>query len=47
MGNRNSNTGRRLADVDLQILSQRSQLQPHVVQQLYAAFMDRAGRDGR
>ena len=46
MGNRNSR-GRTLSDQDLSIFTQQSQLQPHVIQQLYEAFQERAGRDGR
>ena len=46
MGNRNAR-GRPLSDQDLRLFSQQSQLQPHVIQQLYDAFQERAGKDGR
>ena len=46
MGNRNGST-RPLSNQQIQMLSQQSQLQPFVIQQIYEAFMDRAGKDGR
>ena len=46
MGNRNSR-GKALSDQDIRVFSQQSQLQPHIIQQLYDAFSERAGRDGR
>lgn len=46
MGNQ-STRGRTLSDYDIRMFSQQSQLPPHIVQQLYEAFLERAGRDGR
>ncbi|CAF1368373.1 unnamed protein product [Rotaria sordida] len=46
MGNR-SDRNQTLSDYDTSILSQQTQLPPHILQQLYEAFMERAGRDGR
>ena len=46
MGNQ-SVSGRTLSDQDIRLFSQQTQLQPHIVQQLYEAFLERAGRDGR
>ena len=46
MGNQAAR-GRSLSDYDIQLFAQQSQLPPHIVQQLYEAFMERAGRDGR
>ncbi|CAF1361492.1 unnamed protein product [Rotaria sordida] len=46
MGNR-SDRNQTLSDYDTLILSQQTQLPPHILQQLYEAFMERAGRDGR
>ena len=39
--------GRKLTDQELQVFSSQSQLQPFVIRQIYDAFMDRAGKDGR
>jgi hypothetical protein len=48
MGNQNTGTGSQtLSDNDIRLLSQRSQLPPHILQQLYEAFLERAGRNGR
>lgn len=46
MGNRSA-SNRTLSDYDIRLYSQQSQLPPHIVQQLYEAFMERAGSDGR
>ncbi|CAF0827088.1 unnamed protein product [Adineta ricciae] len=46
MGNQN-NRGRTLTDYDIRLFSQQSQLPPHIIQQLYEAFIERAGKDGR
>lgn len=45
MGNRGAR--RKLSDDEIRIFSQQSQLQPFVIQQIYDAFMDRVGKDGR
>ena len=37
----------RLSNQQVQIYSQQTQLQPYVIQQIYEAFMDRAGKNGR
>jgi hypothetical protein len=48
MGNRNTGTGSQtLSDHDIRLLSQKSQLPPHILQQLYEAFLERAGKNGR
>jgi hypothetical protein len=36
-----------LSNQQIQLFSQMTQLQPFFIQQLYEAFMDRAGRNGR
>lgn len=41
------NSGRKLTDQEIQVFSLQSQLQPFVIRQIYDAFMDRAGKDGR
>lgn len=46
MGNQNTRN-RTLADNDIRLLSRQSQLPPHIIQQLYEAFLERAGKDGR
>jgi len=46
MGNQNSKR-QTLNDADIRLLSQQSQLPPHIIQQLYEAFLERAGKDGR
>lgn len=46
MGNQQTR-GRTLSDYDIRLFAQQSQLPPHIVQQLYEAFMERAGKDGR
>lgn len=38
---------KKLANQEVQTYSQQTQLQPHVIQQIYEAFMDRAGNNGR
>ncbi|CAF3403181.1 unnamed protein product [Rotaria socialis] len=38
---------RTLTDSDIRLISQQTQLEPHIIQQLYEAFMERAGNDGR
>jgi len=48
MGNRSTGTGSQtLSDHDIRLLSQKSQLPPHILQQLYEAFLERAGKNGR
>ncbi|CAF4779577.1 unnamed protein product [Rotaria socialis] len=39
--------GKKLSNKELQLYSQQTQLQPHVIQQLYEAFIDRTGKKGR
>jgi len=39
--------GKKLPNKKVLLYSQQTQLQPYVIQQIYAAFMDRAGRNGR
>lgn len=39
--------GRTLTDADIRLLSQHTQLEPHLIQQLHEAFIERAGKDGR
>jgi hypothetical protein len=46
MGNQ-STRGRTLSDGDIRLFSQQSKLPPHIIQQLYEAFIERAGRHGR
>jgi hypothetical protein len=46
MGNQNTR-GRTLSDNDIRLFSQQSQLPPHIIQQLYEAFIERAGSNGR
>jgi hypothetical protein len=46
MGNQTAK-GQTLSDYDIRLLSQQSGLPPHIIQQLYEAFMERAGKDGR
>ena len=46
MGNRNT-TNNTLSDYDIRHFSQQTHLPPHIVQQLYEAFIERAGRNGR
>ncbi len=36
-----------LSNQQIQLFSQMTQLQPFFIQQLYEAFMDRAGKNGR
>jgi hypothetical protein len=38
---------RTLSNQQIQLYSQQTQLQPHVIQQIYEAFIDRAGKNGR
>jgi len=37
----------KLSNQQVQLYSQQTQLQPFVIQQLYEAFIDRAGKNGR
>ncbi len=46
MGNQTTRS-RTLSDYDIRLYSQQTQLPPHIIQQLYEAFIERAGRDGR
>jgi hypothetical protein len=46
MGSQNAKV-QSLSDYDTRLLSQQSRLPPHIIQQLYEAFMERAGKDGR
>ena len=46
MGNQNA-THETLNDYDIRLLSQQTQIPPHIMQQLYEAFRERAGRNGR
>lgn len=46
MGNQNVKHDT-LNDYDIRILSQQTNIPPHIMQQLYEAFRERAGRDGR
>ncbi|CAF3009573.1 unnamed protein product [Rotaria sp. Silwood2] len=46
MGNR-SDRNQTLPDYDINVLSQQTQIPPHVLQQIYEAFMERAGNNGR
>jgi hypothetical protein len=47
MGQRLSKNSPVLSNQQLQLFSQQTQLQPFVIQQLYDAFIDRAGKNGR
>ncbi|CAF0973293.1 unnamed protein product [Rotaria sp. Silwood1] len=46
MGNRGDKY-ETLSDNDIQALSAQTQIPPHILQQIYQAFMERAGSDGR
>jgi hypothetical protein len=46
MGNQNTRT-RALSDNDIHLLSRQTQLPPHIIQQLYQAFLERSGGSGR
>jgi len=37
----------KLSNQQVQVYSQQTQLQPYVIQQIYEAFIDRAGKNGR
>ena len=45
--NMGAGSGKKLSNQEVQAFSQRTQLQPYVIQQIYDAFMDRAGKNGR
>ncbi|CAF1032332.1 unnamed protein product [Adineta ricciae] len=40
-------TSKKLSNQEVQRFVQQTQLQPYVIQQIYDAFIDRAGRNGR
>ena len=46
MGNQTAK-GQTLSDSDIRLLGQQSGLPPHIIQQLFEAFMERAGTNGR
>ena len=46
MGNKNT-AKKTLPDHDIRLFSEQTDLPPHIVQQLYEAFIQRAGNDGR
>lgn len=47
MGSKLTKTGGKLSNQQMQQFSQQTQLQPFFIQQLYEAFIDRAGKNGR
>ena len=46
-GEMGSKTSKKLSNQEVQRFVQQTQLQPYVIQQIYDAFIDRAGRNGR
>lgn len=42
-----SSKNAKLSNQQVQAFSQMTQLQPYVIQQIYEAFVDRAGKGGR